>query len=456
MGKPTGRLLRWSTMLMLKQDCALRRKAPGFVRSTALLLLAGLAGCRVSNPEPIAEAALLRRGQTRHAGSVSITFTPLNPQESRQLLGFDAASSGIQPVWIKVVNREPIRWFLPPITIDSDYFSPLEVAAKGHRWFSADGNRRLDSYLAGLELPDYVPAKGQSSGYVFTNLDEGVKFASLELIGSGEQAPVRRFSFFAEVPGHAHDFQSVQWGRLYSPTKRRDLSLVTFERWLERDVPCCALGADRRTPGDPLNVVIVGSRETVFHRLALRGWDVTQTLSVSSAWRTLMSAVYGLRYRYSPISPLYVFNRPQDIALQKGRHDVHQRNHMRLWLAPITVLGKSVWIGQISRDIGVRLSRRTITTHRIDPAVDETRWYLLQDLFYSDGLDRFGYVRGVGASSPERPRVNYTGDPYITDGRRAVFWLTNPVETPFVQLPDAIRPRLLGEGRHRGAKITPP
>lgn len=69
------------------------------------------------------------------------------------------------------------------------------------------------------------------------------------------------------------------------------------------------------------------------------------------------------------------------MALQKGRRDVNQRNHMRLWLAPVTFQGQPVWVGQISRDIGVRLTRRTITTHKIDPAVDETRWYLLQDLF---------------------------------------------------------------------------
>jgi hypothetical protein len=130
------------------------------------------------------------------------------------------------------------------------------------------------------------------------------------------------------------------------------------------------------------------------------------------------------RYRYAPVSPLYLFGRRQDIALQKGRSDVNQRNHMRLWLAPVTLEGQPVWVGQISRDIGVRLTRRTITTHKIDPAVDETRWYLLQDLYFSDGLDRFGFVAGVGASKPEQPRTNFTGDPYVTDGRRAIFWMT--------------------------------
>jgi hypothetical protein len=403
-------------------------------RALTLLLLPALAGCAVQEPRPVDEAALLRRGQSRIDGGVNVTLTALSERESRDLLGFDVASAGIQPVWVKVVNREPVRWFLPPITIDSDYYSPLEVAWRGHRPLSAEANRRVDARLERLGLPEYVEPRGVASGFVFTNLDEGIKFASLVLVGSGAQAPVRRFTFLAEIPGHATDFQRVPWDRLYPSAKVRDLDEAGFRDWIESDVSCCTLGGDRRTPADPLNVVIIGGRDVVFPVLARRGWHVTQTLSVSSIWRTIRSSLLGGQYRYAPVSPLYLFGRPQDMALQKGRSDVNQRNHMRLWLAPVTLQGKPVWVGQISRDIGVRLTRRTITTHKIDPEVDETRWYLLQDLFFSDGLIRYGFVRGVGASSPAQPRTNFTGDPYVTDGRRAVFWLGLPPETPRRQL----------------------
>jgi hypothetical protein len=110
--------------------------------------------------------------------------------------------------------------------------------------------------------------------------------------------------------------------------------------------------------------------------------------------------------------------------LQKPRSNVDQRNHMRLWLAPVTLNGTPVWVGQISRDIGVRFTRKTITTHKVDPEIDETRWYLLQDMFFSQGMKRFGLVKGVGAAGPDAPRANYTGDPYYTDGLRLVIWMT--------------------------------
>jgi hypothetical protein len=91
--------------------------------------------------------------------------------------------------------------------------------------------------------------------------------------------------------------------------------------------------------------------------------------------------------------------------------------------------GKSVWMGQISRDIGVRLTKKTITTHKIDPDVDETREFLLENLAYSQALRKFAYVGGVGEAPMDMPRGNLTGDPYFTDGYRLVLWVTSqPVD----------------------------
>ena len=97
-----------------------------------------------------------------------------------------------------------------------------------------------------------------------------------------------------------------------------------------------------------------------------------------------------------------------------------ERNHMRLWLAPIRYRGADVFVGQISRDIGVRFSSKTLVTHAIDPDVDETRTYLAQDMLLSQSVSRGGYVGGVGRAAPEAPRYNYTEDPYFTDGLRLV------------------------------------
>jgi hypothetical protein len=84
--------------------------------------------------------------------------------------------------------------------------------------------------------------------------------------------------------------------------------------------------------------------------------------------------------------------------------------------------GKPVWVGQISRDIGSRLTIHspTLTTHKIDPDVDEARAALVEDMAYSQNLAQIGGVMGVGAAPQGTPRENLTTDPYYTDGYRVV------------------------------------
>jgi hypothetical protein len=94
-------------------------------------------------------------------------------------------------------------------------------------------------------------------------------------------------------------------------------------------------------------------------------------------------------------------------------------------MSPVTYQGDPVWIGQISRDIGVRFTTKTITTHKIDPDVDETREYLLEDLAYAQSLEAFGYAGGVGKVLADQPRGNLTGDPWFTDGYRLVLWVSS-------------------------------
>jgi hypothetical protein len=185
------------------------------------------------------------------------------------------------------------------------------------------------------------------------------------------------------------------------------------------------MNAKGTSQGDPLNIVIIGDLEDVYYAFIRSGWDETETIYGGSMWKTVRSFVSGGEYRYSPVSALYVFGRPQDVAFQKARKTIHERNHIRLWLSPMRLEGKPVWIGQISRDIGVRFTWKTFpTTHKIDPDVDETRNYLIQDLWYSQSLLGFGFGKGVGAAPISEPRENLTGDPYFTDGHRAVLWVS--------------------------------
>jgi hypothetical protein len=387
----------------------------------AICLLA-LYSCATFSPRPIDEVPFRQRAQTQHQDNVRVTAAVLSAAETKEIFDLDLYNKEIQPIWFEIDNREkdPV-WFLL-VGVDPDYFSPLEVAHMNHFNHSEVVNKRMNRYFYEQGMRLYVPPNSVKSGFVFTNLDEGTKTFFVDLISDDHQ--VRTFTFFIPVPGIKVDHHQVDWENLYPA----DAIVTHDEKGLREaleSLPCCTTNKDGSEQGDPLNLVVIGNLDDVYHAFMRAGWDETETIYFASALKTTISFIFGGRYRYSPVSGLYVFGRPQDVALQKARETIHERNHLRLWLTPMRFEGKLVWIGQISRDIGVRFTSKTIVTHKIDPDVDETRSYLAQDLAYSQGLAKFAYVKGVGEAPLAEPRGNLTGDPYFTDGYRIVLWVSS-------------------------------
>ena len=325
------------------------------------------------------------------------------------------AQKGIQPIWLEIENPGDQDFILMLNSIDPGYFSPSE-AAWISRGFGESGSEEKILYFLEQQISPVIAPHSTTRGFVYTNLDPGGKAFGVTLVGDRD---VRRFEFVQEVPGLRMDWMHVDFANLYPHEKIRDLDLDALRVYLET-LPCCVLGGDRETSGDPLNVVILGNGLHMLAVFVRQGWDMTEIATRGSVWRTIKSSVFGMEYRTSPVSPLYVYGRHQDVALQKARGTVDERNHMRLWLTPVTFEGREVWVGQISRDIGIKLSRKTVVTHRIDPIIDESRFSLLMDAAASQSLGRIGFVKGVGVSTPAGPRRNYTLDPYYTDGLRLV------------------------------------
>jgi hypothetical protein len=379
-----------------------------------------VAGCASFSPVPIDQLGFLERSQTQQQRAVSVTAAVPSAEESKQAFGVDLYRNEIQPVWLQITNNDSDPMILLPVSLDPEYFTPLEVAA-AYRFGSAKDNTALDNLFVEHGMEIFLPPGETRSGFVFTYLDEGTKAFAVELIGADQE--FRRFTFFIEVPGLHVDHRNVNFEELHAADEIVDLELSSLRRALE-ELPCCTTNSGAKGSGDPLNLVVIGEPQDLYHTFIRAGWDETETIYAGSLLKTAKSFALGGRYRYSPVSALYVFGRGQDVALQKARDTIDERNHLRLWMTSLRLEGKPVWIGQISRDIGVRYTRKTITTHKIDPDVDEARNYLLQDLWYSQGLSAYAYVAGVEAAPYEQPRGNLTGDPYFTDGLRTVMWVS--------------------------------
>jgi hypothetical protein len=273
-------------------------------------------------------------------------------------------------------------------------------------------------------MPGRIPAHSERSGFVFTHLDLGEKHVCVAVSSNPHKWQESRFTFLVAVPGLKTDWQEASWRNLTNGVQEIECDDGRLRAALEK-LPRATTDKKGRKEGDPMNLAVIGSLEDL---AATAGcdWDVTERVTSGTAWRTMMSFIFGSQYRYSPVSPLYYEGRHQDVALQKARDSVKQRNHLRLWLTPLRYNGKPVWVGQVSRDIGVRWTLKTInlTTHKINPNVDEARSYLVGDLIHGQTVKWWGYVKGAEAAPYWQPRHNLTGDPYFTDGLRAVIELS--------------------------------
>ena len=382
-----------------------------------LLFVLLVAGCAVS-PKQTESLDYRARAETRVDGDIRVSAVVLSPQETERTFPTPLAKKRIQPVWVEIDNQEEKAFTLMLLSLDPEYFSPSEVAWRFRGQSEMSFDDLMDLFLE-KHLPVIIAPRSNVSGYVYTNLDPGAKAFAVELVGEQD---IRTFEFVQVVPGFEADFMRVDFKQLYEPGETQDLDHSGLREYLEK-LPCCVLGGDRKNPGDPLNLVLVGDGRHILATLVRNGWDLTETMRRDTVWRTAASSIFGSHYRTSPVSPLYLYERSQDFALQKARHNVNERNHLRLWLAPVTLDGQSVWVGQISRDIGVKLTSKTFVTHKIDPVVDEARLYITLDVAASESLHALGYVKGVGYSDRDAPRFNYTRDPYYTDGLRVVLIL---------------------------------
>ena len=93
-------------------------------------------------------------------------------------------------------------------------------------------------------------------------------------------------------------------------------------------------------------------------------------------------------------------------------------------------------MGAISRDIGVKFTFKTwyMTTHKIDPNLDDSRDYLLADLLEMEKVSKYGFVENTALEQPSHKNKNLTNDPYFTDNKRLVIELSTE-DTPLTPFP---------------------
>ena len=425
-------------------------KNPSF-RCLALIIsfLICFSGCSVYRPGSLEDVSISERVQTKEDSGVSVSVAVLSAGESENLFGVPLALKGIQPTWLNIENKSEGPLLFLQHFVDPDYYSPQEAAYMSRlKVKRATGTNRILFFLPDLIFKPFqhIQAKfitrkiladfhergvhntliepGETvSGFMFMPYDEGTKKINVVLYQRNKKV---EFLFTVNVPGLRQDYLKRDFENKFSEEDFVSLDEAGLHDWAE-SLPRATTNKSGKREGDPLNLIVVGELDTILSVFALAKWDETESLAFRSAWRMKRAYMKGDSYRYSPISSLFYNGRRHDVALQKTRGGIHERLHLRLWLTPMLFREKPVWVGQVSRDIGIRFTSRAwnLMTHKIDPNVDDSREYIFGDLIHVSRVNHFGYVKGAEKADKGSPRKNLTGDPYFTDGFRLVIELSD-------------------------------
>ena len=188
-------------------------------------------------------------------------------------------------------------------------------------------------------------------------------------------------------------------------------------------------------PGDPVNLVLMGTLQQLRDAFAAAGWSEADRLGLASSWGMIRAFVFNSPYPTAPFSTLYLFGRGQDIGFQKAIDDSpRKRHHIRFWSLSLehaegTVgtasfwmntdrppdQSRVLWIGAGTRDTGFSLTQLTFqVTHATDSDTNAERDYIVAELSKHRVIGEIRIYRSGQQLSTER--VNH----YITDGEVTV------------------------------------
>jgi hypothetical protein len=184
-------------------------------------------------------------------------------------------------------------------------------------------------------------------------------------------------------------------------------------------------------PGDPVNLVLMGTLQQLREAFAAAGWIEADPLGLTSSWRMVQAFVFNSPYPAAPFSTLYLFGRGQDIGFQKAiDNSPRKRHHIRFWALSMARADETLgtasfwlntdrppedarvyWVGAGTRDTGFSLTRLTYqVTHATASDTDVERDFIIAELTKSRAIaDATSYTAGAQLSAE---RVNH----YVTDG----------------------------------------
>ena len=172
-----------------------------------------------------------------------------------------------------------------------------------------------------------------------------------------------------------------------------------------------------------VNFLILGSEAGMQKAFTTAGWVKVDADVKGSLLHGLLDSLSKESYLTMPMSQLYLFGRPQDYGWARAEpiDVVRTRNHLRVWKAPFTVKGETLWVGAATHDIGFeRDQRNNGITHKIDPDIDLERDYVEKTLCSTGLVAEVSYIL---PKDPLKEAKTATGGSFHSNGEVLVLKL---------------------------------
>lgn len=378
-------------------------------RLVMLVLLLILSACSTApyKPSPMNVDILRERAEVQVFEPFTVKAAVPGAAESKALFGVPLYDHNVQPVWLEITNQGDKRIRFALSSVDPDYFSPLEVSFTLRKGFSKEARAAMDKRFHESGITRFVEPGETISGFVFTHLDPGTKSFNVDLFGP---TSAQNFAFFVEVPGFVPDHAEVDFHGLYAKDEVRDLNTDEFRSTL-MDLATNTTDANGQANGLPVNAVIVGKGVDVLRALLRAGWYESMRGSSSNFEKGQQT--------------YYLFGRKPDAVFRIQRNNSDDRNELRLWVAPLRVGGENVWMAQVTNFVGQRsYIEKVFYGAHLDPDIDDARGFLLQNIWYSQGLQAFAWSKAGNPVPVDQPLTDFNDNSFFTDGYRAVLWFS--------------------------------
>lgn len=182
--------------------------------------------------------------------------------------------------------------------------------------------------------------------------------------------------------------------------------------------------------GDPVNLALLGEEDHLHAVLSRSGWTRADRVTTRTSARIIWSTLLRRGYAEAPVSPLLLFDRPQDFAYQQEvSGSPTRRHHVRFWRCPDGWMlpgGFAVdWLGAGTYDRNVGVSLFTLqVTHRISQDIDTERDYIIESVTAANPAVTIDRITNFSTGYHAR---NGGGDRIVTDGHLPVIDV-RPVE----------------------------